>query len=97
MTVDGKATAIDLVHQAKPIVFYVFNPACPWCAANIENLRALSKAIASHGTEQLIGLSFQKNGLAEYVAKEKLDFPVYVVQISPVQAQMRLGSTPGLW
>lgn len=94
MTVDGRATAIDLVRQDKPIVFYVFNPACHWCAANIENLRALNRAIASDGTKQLIGLTLQKEGLAQYVVKEKLDFPIYVVPPSPVRTQMRLGATP---
>jgi hypothetical protein len=94
ITVNGQATALDLVHQDKPIVFYVFHPACTWCAANIENLRALSRAIDSRGTEQLIGLTLQKEGLAQYLAKEKLDFPIYVVPPSPVRTQMRLGGTP---
>jgi hypothetical protein len=42
----------------------------------------------------MIGLSLQKEGLAQYVVKEKLNFPIYVVPPSPVRTRMRLGGTP---
>jgi peroxiredoxin len=78
------------VHQAT--VLYVFTPPCAWCARNMDNLKTLSSKEA--GEYHFVGVSLSEGGLAEYVAKNDLKFPVYSGLSPETLKTYKLGSTP---
>ncbi|HLG16373.1 MAG TPA: hypothetical protein VJH03_17980 [Blastocatellia bacterium] len=73
----GKPAAIEFIEESKPAILYVFSPECEWCTRNIENIKALAD-----GTNQryrLVGLSLSSVGLNDYVARYRVNFPVYTI------------------
>jgi hypothetical protein len=89
--VGGGRETLQFSDHSRPTVLYVFTPSCIWCARNLENLRALSR-LSSAGAIRLIGLSLDPD-VADYVRRERLDFPVYVPSAAAIKA-LGLGVTP---
>lgn len=75
-----------------PTVVYIFTPACIWCARNMDNFKALADGQATG--YRFIGVSLSDQGLAEYVAKNKLKLPIYSGLSTEAVKQYKLGSTP---
>lgn len=76
----------------QPTVLYVFTPQCHWCSENLENLKTLAKE--TNGKYRLIGLSLNRDGLEDYLQKNKLDFLIYTDIPSGVEAAYKFGGTP---
>ncbi len=75
-----------------PTVLYVFTPPCPWCARNLDNLKALVDK--ESGEYRFIGVSLSEEGLAEYVRKNQLRLPVFSGLSAEAKATYRLSGTP---
>jgi peroxiredoxin len=89
---DGQQAVVSYQDQDQPTVLYVFTPSCPWCTRNLGNLRAL---VAQENKEyHFVGLALSEEGLAEYVAKSGLNFPVYSALSPEARAAYKLSVTP---
>ncbi len=93
-TVDGITHTLDMAHSQQTTIVYVFSPFCHWCAANLNNIKALSRAVASRSDVLLIGISPDRRGLPEYLSKVRFGFPVYTDLDPAVQKRLSLYSTP---
>jgi peroxiredoxin len=76
-TVDlqGRPFSISYADSSLPTVLYIFTPDCHWCARNLENINGLAEQVKDR--YRLIGISINGDGLGEYLAQNKLNFPVY--------------------
>ena len=72
---DGQAEVIVYERSAHPTLLYVFTPPCAWCARNLDNFKTLVDK--ESGGYRILALSLSNEGLAEYVAKNELNVPVY--------------------
>ena len=43
VTKDGQPLTVSYAEDAKPVVLYVFSPACVWCERNLESIATLSR------------------------------------------------------
>lgn len=73
-------------------VVYLFSPSCGWCRRNSENLKALGDA--RHTKYRLIPISLSSVGLADYVVRYGLTFPVYAEPTAPAGAEFVYTGTP---
>lgn len=88
----GQQVLISYDKIRQPVVLYIFTPQCVWCERNLTNLQTLVSQ--KHDSFQFIGLSLTGDGLREYLAKNKLDFPVYLAPAEQTRSEYGLGSTP---
>src|SRR5258708_279659 len=89
---DGKQNVISYQGATRPTVLYVFTPPCTWCARNMDNLKTL--ADKEDGDYRIIGLSLSEEGLAEYIRKNELKFPVYSGLSRETREAYKLSGTP---
>ena len=89
---NGQPILISYDKIQQPVVLYVFTPQCIWCSRNLANLQTLVSQ--KRNSYQFVGLSLTDDGLGEYLAKNKFDFPVYVAPAEETRQEYRLGSTP---
>jgi len=90
--VDGQLGLISYQGSEQSTVLYIFTPPCSWCARNVDNLKTLLDK--ERGQYHFIGLSLSENSLAEYVAKNDLNLPVYSGLSQETLTTYKLGSTP---
>jgi peroxiredoxin len=88
----GSATSVDW-SSSEATVLYVFTPTCPWCKRNLPNLSTIAAGRGA-STYQLVGLSLTGQGVAEYVAQNRIEFPVYMEPEQNFVKDLKLGSTP---
>jgi len=72
---NGRRATITWAGGDRPVLLYVFSPACAWCRRNLGNLKALSSQ--ANARYRLVGLSTTTTGLADYVRDNDLKFPIY--------------------
>jgi hypothetical protein len=89
--VAGNHQALKL-GDGKPTVLYIMAPTCPWCAKNIENIRALANAAGSE--YRFLGVSNTPKGLADHLEAKPLPFPVYAVDMDHLPKGFDPGPTP---
>ncbi len=89
---DGKEQLISFSRQSRPTVLYVFSPDCIWCAHNLTNMRTLAGAIG--GRFRIVGLSLSGTRLPEYLATNRIVFPVYQMPRDSSKLEYKLGRTP---
>ncbi len=88
----GQSEVISYDGAKQPTVLYIFTPPCSWCARNIDNLKTLlDKESAQY---RFIGLSLSEQGLAEYLATNRLRLAVYSGLSPETMKTYKLGSTP---
>jgi hypothetical protein len=88
---DGRPVTISF-DVPRDTVLYVWKPSCVWCKLNKPNIQSLAMATKSH--YRFIGLTTEKKGLKEYLAKNAYPFPVYVVNNPRLAAALGLNVTP---
>ncbi len=88
----GKAMTIPVGHTEEPVVLYILNPDCYWCARNIENIRALARRRGSEFT--FIGISTPGGDLRRYRKSALLPFPIYSVATINDIKPLQLARTP---
>ncbi len=89
---DGQPGVISYQGAEEPTVLYIFTPPCTWCSRNMDNLKTLLDK--ERGQYRFIGLSLSEQTLAEYVAKNDLQLPVYSGLSPETLKTYKLGSTP---
>jgi len=82
---------VEFSASSAPTLLYVFTPSCGWCTKNLENIKTLAKDIRNY---RLVGLALSSEGLAEYVAKNGIEFPVLTEPDQSTVRSYRLGGTP---
>jgi len=88
----GHIAVLDYGNTNVPTVLFVISPTCGWCTKNIMNMRALAEKAGDR--YRFVGLSLSSDKLSEYVAENKLQFPVYTdLPFVPLQ-DYKLGGTP---
>jgi hypothetical protein len=87
----GEQGLVSYQNIRHPIVLYVFTPTCVWCSRNLANFQTL--IAQKHDSYDFVGLSLSGDGLSEYVAKNKLDIPVYFNPAEETKLEYRLSST----
>lgn len=90
--ISGRKQTVAYDQSALPVVIYVFTPECVWCTRNLDNLTKL--VAEKHESYRFVGLSLSKDKLADYVATNKLAFPVYVDPPADLMNEYKLGPTP---
>jgi hypothetical protein len=90
----GSPVAIDLSSSSPLTILYLYSPTCHWCAQNLENIRHLSRTIRNRGTARIIGISFDEQGLKEYVSRSEFGFPTYTSVSAQTRQEYSLFSTP---
>lgn len=90
-TTSGKTHELSLSNN-RPSILYIFRPGCRWCAANLENIRSLS--LHEQTTTDFFGLSTSPDGLDEYLKKNPLPFPIYIVDDSSELKSVDFVGTP---
>ncbi len=88
----GQQEVISYESSKQVTVLYVFTPPCAWCARNMNNLKTLLEKAG--GKYRFIGLSLSPEGLADYVTKNDLDFPIYSDPSNDAKAAYKLWGTP---
>ncbi len=88
----GQQEVISYQGVKQSTVLYVFTPPCSWCARNMDNFKTLLGK--ESGEYRFIGLSLSEDTLAEYVAKNDLELPVYSGLSMDTKAAYKLSSTP---
>lgn len=73
---EGQPVTIEYQSADKPTILYAMSISCPACARNVNNVRALAEQTA--GRYRLIALASEPEGMAEYVRREKLSFPILI-------------------
>jgi peroxiredoxin len=73
-------------------ILYIFTSDCAWCERNLDSLKALRKH--TEGKYRFIGVSLKKDGLSEYVEKNKFDFEIYNTPTRSKYVAYKLAGTP---
>jgi peroxiredoxin len=89
---DGEAALINYAGSNMPTILYIFSPQCHWCASNLENAKALYNGTS--GKYRFLALSLSEEKLGEYVAENKIEFPVYSGLSEETRSAYKLGGTP---
>lgn len=89
---DGRATVIRFDSVSVPTVLYVFTPPCGWCTRNLVAAKALAENLK--GRYRVLGLSLSADGLQQYVADSRIEFPVYRDVSAETRSAYHLGGTP---
>jgi peroxiredoxin len=84
---DGRVETVSF-DAARPTALYVFTPACPWCARNADNIRAL--ASQSGEKYRFLGLSLSDTE----PSRIQLPFPVYAGLGAETRKAYKLGPIP---
>jgi hypothetical protein len=92
LTMDGIDVAINIGKQQLPTILYVFDPRCGWCERNADNVREL--ALQTRARYFVIGISYSRAGLVDYVAKHRFPFPVYAEPSVATRQTYFLQGTP---
>jgi peroxiredoxin len=87
----GTDVVIDYA-AAKATVLYVFSPSCGWCNQNAEAWSKLVRGLDHR--YPTIGLSLDKKGLSDFLAKHAVTFPVYTDIPKDLLRAYKLGDTP---
>jgi peroxiredoxin len=89
---DNQPRKIVFSGAATPTLLYVFSPSCAWCTKNLDNIKALAK----HTTNgyRVLGLSLSARGLADYIQRNGISFPVFTDPDPGTVREYRLGATP---
>jgi len=88
----GQNAVFDYRTNKLPTVVFVITPDCKWCTQNIMNMRALVEKASDRF--QFVGFSLSSEKLHDYVAQNKLDFPIYTdLPLNPT-SDYKLGGTP---
>lgn len=88
----GNIAILDYRSASVPTVLFVISPTCRWCTQNIMNMRALNAQAGDR--YRFVGLSLSSDKLSEYVAENKLQFPVYTDLPYAPMRDYKLGGTP---
>ena len=88
----GHTAVLDYSSTRVPTVLFVISPTCGWCTKNIMNMRALADRAGDR--YRFVGLSLSSEKLGEYVAENKLQFPVYTDLPYLPMKDYKLGGTP---
>jgi peroxiredoxin len=88
----GQQEVIYYQGTNQPTVLYVFTPPCSWCARNMDNFTTLLGKVSDE--YRFVGLSLSEDGLAEYVARNELNLPVYSGLSIDTKAAYKLSGTP---
>lgn len=75
-----------------PTILYVFTEDCPWCDRNLESVKVLRRH--TEGKYRFIGVSLKKDGLTEYIEKNKLDFEIYNTPTRTKYVAYKMAGTP---
>jgi hypothetical protein len=88
----GNRKHIVFASADKPVVLYVFSPACGWCAKNLNNIKELYAL--KHDDYKFIAVSLSPNDLTEYISQTS--FPLEVMKEPSKESihNLHLGSTP---
>jgi peroxiredoxin len=89
---DSQQEVIAYQSTNQPTVLYIFTPPCAWCARNMDNFKTLLDKEGGH--YRFIALSLSDEGLAQYVAKNKLKTPIYSDLSTEVKKAYKLSGTP---
>lgn len=89
---NDQPVTIAYLGEGPPRVLYIFTPECRWCARNIENITALAEQAGSN--HLFIGLSLSSDKLRDYVADNKIGFPVYSGLSPAFSTAYKVGGTP---
>jgi|SRR5882724_568943 len=89
---NGENETISYQAGDKPTVLYIFTPPCTWCERNMDNLRTLVDKAGSN--YRFLGLSLSEEGLAQYVAKNNLELPIYSGLSPETREVYKLAGTP---
>jgi hypothetical protein len=92
MSLDDKQEIIDYKRTDGVTILYIISPECVWCDRNLENINALAKLNGK--SYRFIGLSLVDDGLKDYLAAHKFNFPIYAKLSRDSVDALRLGSTP---
>lgn len=88
----GNTAVLDYKSTSVPTVLFVISPSCGWCTKNIMNMRALADKAGDR--YRFVGLSLSSDKLSDYVAENRLQFPVYTdLPFAPLR-DYKLGGTP---
>lgn len=79
-------------YTSKPVILYVFNPACHWCERNLDNVNAV--AMATRAEYQFIGVSLTESDLEQYVRDKHIAWEVASRVPGPAFEAFRMGATP---
>lgn len=89
---DGQVSVVAYRGASQPTILYIFTPPCSWCARNVDNFKTLVEK--EKDQYRIIGLSLSQEGLAEYVAKNRLALPIYSGLSDEAKKAYRLSGTP---
>ena len=84
---DGRTETVAF-DRSRPTAFYVFSSTCPWCARNVDNVRALARQ--GEDKYRFVGLSLSD----EAAAATALPFPVYGGLGADTRKAYKLGPIP---
>lgn len=91
-TLDGKYIRISFGASEMPLVIYVFTPASSSCVMNLDSIKTLSRGM--NGKYRFIGVSLVTDGLAGYVEKDGLGFPVLSRLSAQTASAYKFSETP---
>jgi len=89
---DGRREVISYQGTNQPTVLYVFTPPYKWCARKMDNFKRLVDK--GSGQYRFVGLSLSDEGLAQHVAKNDLNLPVYSGLSTEAKQAYKLSGTP---
>jgi peroxiredoxin len=84
---DRQPITLDWSVDSRSTVLYVFAPSCPWCARNLDAIRALVDDASSR--YRFVGISLTRDGLSDYLEKTQYQFPIYVADRGAERLKLR--------
>lgn len=72
---NDKKIVVDWGADKRPALVYIFRESCVWCARNMANISALTKA--ANRQYRIIGVSLSDVQLLSYTRQNKMIFPIY--------------------
>jgi hypothetical protein len=91
ISVSGAVSELK-ISKEHTTIFYIFRPGCMWCAANLDNIRAFSQQDGAK--VNFVGISTTQEGLKDYLTKNPLPFPSYVLSEPPKLSIFDVAGTP---
>jgi len=91
--VSGRDYRLDYtIPHTKPMVIYVMRPSCSVCRGNAPSINALAREV--NAKYDVIGLSLERDGLEDMVARDRIQFPMYTDVPRDIVRAYGLGATP---
>ncbi len=88
----GQRTTLRWNGDTRPTIVYVFTPTCVWCKRNMTAMKTVFERSSGY---RFIGISLTDTGLADYVKKSGLAFPVYYADSGQATvAALKITATP---